>query len=206
MDMHRQMNIKHKTVASWMKYIRNNASDFDIVDRFSECFWESQLDSKHEIIKFFPDDEHGPVYIFGAWFGILAQLLDDEFFLSRIYSIDIDRNCARVQEQNFHRNNIVAVTDNMATYEYPETPRIVINPSTEHVDQQIYDMWWNHIPDDTLYIIQGNNLEIDEHCRLHDTLEDFKKANHAEKVLKESQIVCEGPDGPFYRYTVLGVK
>jgi len=200
------VKVKHETVASWMNYIRDNSWQGDEVNRFSECFWESQLDSKHEILKFFPEDEHGPVYIFGGWFGILSQLLDDEFFLSRVYSIDIDSHCARVQNTYFSRSNIVPVTESMSLYQYPEVPSVVINTSTEHVDQNTYDMWWNNIPQDTWYMIQGNNLKDVEHVRLHDTMEEFKAANHANQVTKESTIICQGPDGPFNRYTVIGVK
>ena len=63
------MNIEHETVARWFNYVRENTLN---IKRFTECFWDTQLKSKAEIIDNLPQDLHGNYYVFGGWYGVLA--------------------------------------------------------------------------------------------------------------------------------------
>ena len=85
------MNIEHETVARWFNYVREKSNP-----RFTECFWDTQLKSKAEIIDNLPQDEHGNYFVFGGWFGVLAHLLDDNIISNEIYSVDIDPQCKKL--------------------------------------------------------------------------------------------------------------
>ena len=48
------MHIEHETVARWFNYVREKSNP-----RFTECFWDTQLKSKAEIIANIPQHFHG---------------------------------------------------------------------------------------------------------------------------------------------------
>lgn len=202
-------------LSSWMFFLRSNP---EYVDRFVDCFWPSQILSKEAAIELLTDLEFAdsPVYIFGGWYGVFAQMLYHKY-PNKYYSIDIDPKCELVIEGiqevckhiiHIEEPNIIPVTADMSKYEYPEDPYLVINTSTEHLTQQEYNKWWNNIPSHTKYFIQGNNFfESDEHIRCTDSLEEFLRINNAVNS-KNKQIECGmRPDGrPFYRFMALGIK
>ena len=45
--MERPVEIKPQTLADWMKFIRFHP---DLAERFMDCFWESQLESKGHLL------------------------------------------------------------------------------------------------------------------------------------------------------------
>jgi hypothetical protein len=219
------MIIKADTLSGWFNYIRdlNDSYEPDNLGRFTESFWESQLASKEVVLRLLPKDfPLVNVHIFGGWFGILGQLILDSYdgsynTLPHIYTCDIDPKCEAVINQFFHNPNITAITGDMQDYKYDRytlyagyTPRtsadVVINCSTEHVTQEVYDAWFDNIPADTYYIIQGNNLDIPEHCRLSKDMEEFEKMNRCEGVVERVITYCPGPDGMFQRFTIAAVK
>ena len=196
------MNIEHETVARWFNYVREKSNP-----RFTECFWDTQLKSKAEIIDNLPQDEHGNYFVFGGWFGVLAHLLDDNIIANEIYSVDIDPQCKEVGDIYFLRENITYVTADMCGYQYYKNPHVVINTSTEHLHQYKYDEWWNGIPEGTFYVVQGNDLKIPEHVRTFSSLEYFKEWNRCTKITYESGMELPGPNNSTYtRYTVMGYK
>ena len=66
---------------------------------------------------------------------------------------------------------------------------IVINTSTEHVDQETYDLWFDRIPYGSLIVIQGNNFfECDQHTRCSSSLLDFKRMNYVNKSIFEGTL------------------
>jgi hypothetical protein len=81
-------------------------------------------------------------------------------------------------------------------------PDLVINTSSEHVTQEVYDAWWKSIPTGTKYIVQGNNLVNPEHVRLADSLEEFLKINNIKEPEYAGMLKC----GHFYRYMAVGYK
>jgi len=57
-------------------------------------------------------------------------------------------------------------------------PNLVINTSTEHVTQEVYDNWYNAIPAGTLIVIQSNDyFKCDEHIRCSRNLKEFLQQN-----------------------------
>lgn len=199
------MNFSVNTISSWFNYIRENPED----KRFLECFWDTQLRSKEEILDFYPQDEHGTCYVFGGWYGILPKMILDNHYPFKVYSIDIDPNCERVGNIYFRHqfDELQFVTADMKDFQYRETPDVIINTSTEHVDQETYDIWWDNIPDDTFVMLQGNDLVIPEHVRPFDSIEDFASRNRAVKSMEVSQLELPGPNDTTYRrFTLTGFK
>lgn len=207
--------IPHKLISDWMMFLRTNPEH---LQRFSECFWPSQMISKHCALDLLQEHMGNwgeiyerQIYIFGGWYGVFAQLMNERFRSIQIYNIDIDPECEKV----FNllpvdgRKNITHITADMADFEYHTTPDFVINTSTEHVTQETYDAWWNNIPAGTRYLIQSNNFfEIDEHIRCANSLEEFVEMNNIQhKDYKSSIEVGQRPDGSaFFRFMALGEK
>lgn len=72
------LNVSTDRIIQWMNVIREE-NEFK-KHRLLENFWASQLRSKSWLVNTikqkFPDIS-GNVYIFGGWYGILAQLVVD---------------------------------------------------------------------------------------------------------------------------------
>ena len=190
-----------KTVSSWFNFIRENPEE----KRFLECFWDTQLTSKAKVLSEYPDYS-GPCYVFGGWYGILPQMLLDNLRLDKVYSIDIDPECERVGNIYFRRDRLEYVTGDMKDFEYSERPAVVINTSTEHVDQETFDIWYDKIPEDTFVIMQGNDLVIPEHVRPFSNLDDFIQRNRL-PTQGADMIELPGPNNTTYkRFTMTGIK
>ena len=187
-------------VMLWMQYIRNNP---DNAYRFSENFWDSQIESKKWLLEHVTQMDKS-IVIFGGWYGVLAQFVAQKFPESYIVTTDLDPTCETVFDQINTNSNIRFRTHDMedgmpiACY----NPKLVINTSTEHVSQSKYNSWWYSIPDGTKYIVQGNNLVNPEHIRLADNLEMFLNINKVKDPLYAGMLRC----GHFYRFMAVGVK
>ena len=202
------MEIKPETLSKWIKFIRFHP---DLAERYMDCFWESQTISKQFLLNMLEGQGSlGNVYIFGGWYGILAQLLIDSPLHSvrSIYSIDIDPKCEWVINDTIKETFVHPVTCNMSSFNYDKTPNTVINTSTEHVTQSEYDVWWDKIPEGTMYILQGNNFWDDpEHIRTACDLDDFKSINNVQESTLEFAFKNPGPNNnEFFRYMVMGIK
>lgn len=156
--------------------------------RALDALWWGQLLSKSWLVnhlgKWTPDRPVN-IYIFGGWIGILANMiLQSPIRVNRIRSIDIDPWCEsiadRVNTLHIRDWKFKAITADMATYQYDDSlfPDVVINTSTEHVTQEVYESWVSGIPSDTLVVTQGNNLfDCIDHIRCTGTLEEFVELN-----------------------------
>lgn len=192
--------IKPEYIVSWMNYIRNNPED----KRFLECFWESQIKSKSILIENIKEFEPKNILIFGGWFGVLAQLVECNIKTAeRIVTIDIDPECFKMFSQIDVGSKVRSVTLCMSKFKRYDGFDFVINTSTEHVLQDVYDGWWNNIPEGMLYAIQGNNFDtLDEHIRCANSLEEFLEINHVKDPILTDVIDCGG----FERYMAIAKK
>ena len=183
----------------WMEYIRNNPEN---AYRFSENFWSSQIESKKWLLECIPEDAH-TICIFGGWYGILAQFIADKFPDSYIVTTDLDPSTEDVFYQINTSDNIYhRIWDMRDGIPGSLCPDLVINTSSEHVTQEVYDAWWHSIPSGTKYIVQGNNLENPEHVRLASNLEEFLTINNIKEPQYAGMLKC----GHFYRFMATGVK
>lgn len=204
------IDISSERVISWMNVIRNFSEKQKF--RILENFWESQIKSKAWLINEIKNQNlpiEKNIYIFGGWYGILAQLLLDTFpKIKTVYSIDIDFDCKMYG--NLLSNNdkrIVFITEDMKNFSSYNNPSLIINTSTEHITQKKYNEWLEKIPNNVPIIVQGNDFyECSEHVRCHDTLEEFNKNNKLTKTLYTDKLECMGPNGLFNRFMTIGYK
>ena len=126
------MKIDFDLVSSWMYEIRENP-------RLLDCFWPSQLQSKKWIIDNLLKEAYwrghmGDIVIFGGWYGVLAQLLQQQFD-GKYISVDNDPSCEEVFNKINTSKNIVFKHGCMSEYDYIDSVFLdmVINTSTEHV-------------------------------------------------------------------------
>ena len=192
--------VEFDVVMKWMEYIRNNPEN---AYRFTENFWQSQVDSKKWLLEHIPDDVN-VICIFGGWYGILAQFISDKFPFATILTTDVDP-AAREVFDAINTNPSIFFEEHDMGNGMPKMlpyPQLVINTSSEHVSQEVYDAWWNAVKPGTKYIVQGNNLENVEHVRLAENLEHFLEINRIENPDYAGMLKC----GHFYRFMAVGVK
>ena len=193
-------------VSEWMAFLREHPQERE---RFLECFWPSQLQSKEWLLRALRTERYPQIiHIFGGWYGVFAQLVAEEFPSTEIFSVDIDPKCEVLGRQLCrNQSNIMFETANMAKYRYARVspPQIVINCSTEHITQDVYDEWWEYIPKGTHFYMQGNDLfDCPEHVRCSHTLEQF--INQCRLLSHPSFHAAQMQADNLTRFMVHGVK
>ena len=190
------MNIDTKELAHWFNAVRD-LSDTDRT-RALDAFWDGQLDSKAWLVEQLTQVNsytRSDIYIFGGWIGTLASMLWQErrLHIKNIVSVDIDPWCEQIAKtvNRSHSERFHAVTADMSTYDYDWNiqPDVVINTSSEHIDQSTYDTWYDRIPPQSLVVVQGNDyFSCDEHVRCSRDLGEFEIQNHVINPLFSGQL------------------
>lgn len=210
-NINNSRSISTRTIAQWFRLVRD--TELEQRDRVLECFWDTQLSAKawlvNELVALRSElNEYNNLYIFGGWYGVLANMLHDatELGIEHLYSTDIDPACeALANSLNYSNNNVYAVTSDMAEFTYPweHPPTIVVNTSSEHVEQGVYDTWYDKIPRGTIIVVQSNNYyDCAEHVRCCKNLREFQNMNH---VIEP--IYCDELENPQYtRYMAIWRK
>ena len=153
-----------------------------------DAFWDGQVHSKIWLSQVLNEHYNSPlpsnIYIFGGWLGVLANILfqNSKFYVDTIYNIDLDPWCKpnseKLNESYCIMQRYQAETVDMSEYQYNDSADIVINTSTEHVTQEIYDIWYTNIPTGSLVVVQGNDFfACDEHVRCSKDLNEFITMN-----------------------------
>ena len=188
----------------WTQGIRENP---DMLN----AFWPSQVRSKlwlaDWVVSYLPSATK--IVIFGAWYGVLADILQLRLKSPQILCNDIDKDailwCCRKYPTHLGK---------MESFTYETRVDLVINTVTEHLTQEIYDKWYDNIPKGTYFVIQGNNdYKEPDHVRAVQTLDEFNKINRVDNILHTDSIQYEGPwdtveNRPTYynRYMTIGFK
>ena len=170
------MQIDTEHLHYWMQAIRQSLDPMRTLD----SFWAGQMKSKEwlctelrkHVKKFVTVDIHG------GWNGVLASMLFQSTIpINHIRSIDIDPTCESIATMMNKGEEINgkfrAVTSDMCTIR--SDADVVINTSCEHITQDQYDLWLSGMPYNTLFVLQSNNYEIEEHVRTAKDLETFKQ-------------------------------
>ena len=146
------MKFGEKQLTHWMELVRTH-------DDAIEAFWPSQIKSKSWIadkleFQTYMDLPHSCV-IFGCWYGVLADMLkipvtvcvdkEAKYLEWCAKSYPVWQGCLSDYDYNIHLDGSNS------------PPDVVINTITEHISQEVYDKWFEKIPEGTYYIIQGNN-------------------------------------------------
>lgn len=209
---HPSINISTTNLAYWFNALRDLPDDQRT--RALDAFWSGQLDSKAWLVKSLNLAVVPPsnIYIFGGWIGVLASMLfaGAQFDVKKIRSIDIDPWCEPIADmvckpQEMNEWRFKARTANMSKYEYEYdiSPDVVINTSSEHVTQRVYNAWYKKIPSGSLVVVQGNNFfDCSEHVRCSASLEEFKKQNNVVDPIFEGSL----PHDLYTRYMCMWRK
>jgi hypothetical protein len=198
-------NISSERVIQWMNLIRDLTNNNDQY-RLLENFWKDQLRSKswlvNELIKH-TRVESPNIFIFGGWYGVLAQLVSDTYKTANITSVDIDPNCKEYGTRlALPTDNILFLTGDMRYFQYNSPPDIVINTSTEHITQETFDKWRHDIPSNTITVLQGNNFySCHDHIRCAESLDEFNIHNPLTKILYSGTLECYG----YERFMTIGI-
>ena len=196
--------ISTERVINWMNVIRETTDKEQY--RILESFWESQLKSKQWIIDTIKKENiscSNSVYIFGGWFGVLGGMLRDNFKdIENIYSVDVDPYVGVIGKKL--NPDVIFITGDMQDFKYTENlPTLIINTSTEHITQSVFDSWLKNIPQSIPVTLQGNNyFSCTEHIRCTTDLNDFKSINKLDTILYEGELDCT----QFTRYMTIGYK
>jgi len=196
------MQIDTEHLHHWMQAIRQSPDPVRTMD----AFWSGQLKSKEWLIKNLSKyvDTTSSIEIHGGWVGVLASMLFQSGMpIKRIHSIDIDPACESIATTMNKGEEIMgkfqAMTCDMCNL--ISFVDIVINTSCEHITQDQYDVWLRNRQDNQLLVLQSNNYKIDEHVRIADSLEEFKKQSCV-NVLWSGEL-----DLPLYtRWMIIGRK
>jgi hypothetical protein len=207
-----EVHVSQQQLIHWFNAIRN-LPDVERT-RALDAFWSGQLDSKAwlvtELNKIVLNASN--IYVFGGWIGVLANMLlnSSSYPVLKVRSIDLDSWCEPVADtlNKIHEMDdwrFKARTADMSTYDYEWeiTPHIVINTSSEHVTQSVYDTWYDRIPVGSLIVVQGNDFfSCDEHVRCSHSLDEFNTMNRVNKPLYTGELKTD----MYTRYMSIWIK
>lgn len=152
----------------------------------------------------------GPVWVLGAWYGVLgALLLDDERLqIAEIVSLDLDPACAPVAER-LNRRHVAAglfrtLTADMTGLDFAaQSPRpgLVINTSCEHLDDVA--AWLSTLPPGLPVLLQSNDyFREPDHRSCVPSLEAFE----AQAGLSETWFAGALPARNYTRFMLIGAR
>lgn len=151
----------------------------------------------------------GPVWVLGAWYGVLGAMLlaDDRLSIPRVVSVDIDPGCAAVAETLNHRHvasgRFEAVTADMTKLDYAgeegKRPGLVVNTSCEHLAD--VPGWLAGLPKGLPLLLQSNDYYREpDHRSCVPSLEAFR----AQAGLAETLFAGALPTKNYTRFMLIG--
>lgn len=199
-------HVSTETLIQWMNTLRFYQHDPVQRDRLLECFWDSQIRSKAWLINqvqtalsgIFPFNSAA---IYGGWYGVLGQMFKEISPQLRVVSIDIDPQCAIVGA--FMNPRVEFITGDMRDVLPPTNTSMIINTSTEHVEQDVYDQWLANMPKGVPIVLQSNDFfSCHEHVRCASTIEEFKEQAQLTHIVYEGALSCT----LYNRFMIIGYK
>ncbi|AMJ61875.1 hypothetical protein [Bosea sp. PAMC 26642] len=170
-----------------------------------------QIASKQWLVEALADvlpRPQGPVWVLGAWYGVLGALLlaDSRLSIAEVVSLDIDPGCAPVAEMLNHRHvasgRFRAVTGDMMALDFAEqqpAPGLVINTSCEHLDD--VPGWLASLPPGLPVLLQSNDyVREPDHRSCVPSLEAFQ----AQARLSETWFAGALPTKNYTRFMLIG--
>ena len=204
-------NISTKRIIDWMNVIREESGDSQYT--VLENFWASQLSSKAWLINVANSvlwskrefHSFGNVYICAGWYGLLAQMIVDNFSDVFVNSIDIDPSCEKIGERLAgYDKRIRFITHDITTFDvYKKDTSCIINTAVEHLDNDSYTKWFDNLPRNRPIILQSNNFSsANTHINTSSNLEEFIKKSKMKKIIYTGTLDCV----QFDRYMIIGTK
>lgn len=150
----------------------------------------------------------GPVWVLGAWYGVLGALLlaDERLTIPAVVSVDLDPTCADVAER-LNRRHVAAgrfrtMTADMMALDFAAEkpgPGLVINTSCEHLAD--VPGWLATLPPGLPLLLQSNDyVREPDHRSCVASLEAFK----AQAGLSEVLFAGALPTKNYTRFMLIG--
>lgn len=147
--------------------------------------------------------------IYAGWYGITAFLLlsRGNFRVDKIYSYDMDPKCQPIADM-INENwvwqewRFKSFTQDCNKFKGPYGD-LIINTSTEHFESMD---WFNNIPKGTRVILQGNNMDHEDHFIHSESVDDFSKHYPLQQIFFKGEKEFVYPDWKFTRYMIIGIK
>ncbi|MFA6967914.1 class I SAM-dependent methyltransferase [Bosea sp. (in: a-proteobacteria)] len=150
----------------------------------------------------------GPVWVLGAWYGVLGALLlaDERLTIPAVVSVDLDPTCADVAER-LNRRHVAAgrfrtMTADMMALDFAAekpAPGLVINTSCEHLAD--VPGWLATLPPGLPLLLQSNDyVREPDHRSCVASLEAFK----AQAGLSETLFAGALPTKNYTRFMLIG--
>jgi hypothetical protein len=152
----------------------------------------------------------GPVWLLGAWYGVLGAMLldDDRLEIPEIVSLDIDPSCAAVAERLNRRHvrdgRFRTVTRDMMALDFASeaaAPGLVINTSCEHLAD--VPGWLASLPAGLPLLLQSNDyVREPDHRSCVASLEAFRE----QAGLSELWFSGALPSKNYTRFMLIGAR
>ncbi len=145
----------------------------------------------------------------GGWYGMMNFILciRDRIKIDKFVSIDQDLDACDAADQlnepwvwqqwRFKSQCADANQEDLSGY------NLVINTSTEHFENHT---WFNNIASGTIVAIQSNDMQHDDHCCNHHSLEDVILQFPVSRVCYSGLKKFIYPDWEFTRFMIIGIK
>ena len=183
-------------------------------DDLSIAFNHKQIASKRWLVDSLAEvmpRPDGPVWVLGAWHGVLGAMLlaDERLSIPQVVSLDLDPRCAKVAAVLNHRHvasgRFRAVTGDMMSLDFSAAaggrPGLVVNTSCEHLDD--VPGWLATLPDGLPLALQSNDyFREPDHRSCVLSLEAFK----AQAGLSELLFAGALPSKNYTRFMLIGRK
>lgn len=150
----------------------------------------------------------GPVWVLGAWYGVLGAMLlgDERLAIGEVVSLDLDPACAPVAERLNRRHRadgrFRALTGDMMALDFAlerPAPGLVINTSCEHLAD--VPGWLAGLPAGLPVLLQSNDyVREPDHRSCVTSLAGFK----AQAGLSEIWFEGELPTRNYTRFMLIG--
>jgi hypothetical protein len=181
----------------------------DIFDAFSMTQFISKYWLITNLINYLDMNRTYIIYIFGGWYGFLPYLFyKTPIAIHKIYNIDVNKDCQEIsnylnikQKQKYFFYNM-----DMSDWWAYESNSIVINTSCEHIDDATYKKWYDKISNDSLIVLQSNDLfRIKEHIRCSNSLEHFVEQSLLTNILWKGETFVD-QHKEYKRFMIIGKK
>jgi hypothetical protein len=179
-------------------------------DAFSAGQVESKIWAAEELERIAAHTHVLRITILGGWYGLLHFILKsrNRQMIEWCRSYDFDASAcsvANVLNNTWEMNEwkFKAIPKDANTLAYDDGTNCVVNTATEHFDSQ---EWFDNIHEGMLCLLQGNDLDIDDHVNKPTSLEHFKKMYPLSVLLFEGTKTFNFESGSFTRYMIIGHK
>lgn len=185
-----------------------------VPDDLSIAFNHKQIGSKRWLVdnlaRVLPRPD-GPVWVLGAWYGVLGAMLlgDRRLAISELVSVDLDPACATVAETLNHRHvaqgRFRALSADMRGLDFSGAaggrPGLVINTSCEHLAD--VPAWIGSLPEGLPLVLQSNDyFREPDHRSCVPSLEAFA----AQAGLSRTLFAGALPTRNYTRFMLIGTR